>query len=111
MKQNMISIKLKKGISRITLVLSILFGLVGGVINVMRSLMVQILMDGTGNPELLRKLWLIEEGLLENPVSFLVGFVLCFGITWGIYFSVFWIINSFKNKEKISHSIKGGSFD
>ncbi|MDE0088876.1 MAG: hypothetical protein OXU23_24365 [Candidatus Poribacteria bacterium] len=101
--------KLKKVIYRITLVLSILLGLVGGVINVVRTLMVQILMDGTGNPILLRKLWLIEEGLLENPVSFLVGFVLCFGFTWLLYFAAYWIIKSFVIKEEKEQTIESDS--
>ncbi len=105
------SIKHKKGIVRLTLVFSILLGLIGGVINVMRTLMIQILMDGTGDVRLIRKLWQIEEGLVENPISFLIGFVLCFGFTWLIYFAAFWIINSFATKEEIGQTIESDSVD
>lgn len=89
----------KKFIFRLTLVLSILFGLIGGIVNVIRALMVQIIMDGTGDPQLFRKLWRIEEGLVENPGSFLIGFILCFGFAWLIYFVAFWVVNSFIDKE------------
>ena len=101
----------KKWIFRLSLVLSILLGLAGGVINVMRTLMIQILMDGTGDVQLIRKLWQIEEGLLENPVSFLIGFVLCFGFTWLIYFAAFWIVNSFATKEGNGQPIDSDSTD
>lgn len=90
----------KKWIVRITLVLSIIIGVIGGIANLIRTLMVQVLMDGTGNPELIRKIWMLEEGLAENPVSFLIGFVICFGFTWVIYITVYWIIASIKDKKR-----------